>query len=57
VVRHPPHGGDLPWLGDRASEPSDQDEAAPTLTEAKEQGLLPTMEQRAARYAEPPTGA
>ena len=31
---------------------SAKDQAAPTLVEAREQGLLPTMEQCAARYAE-----
>ena len=31
---------------------SAKDQAAPTLAEARAQGLLPTMEQCAARYAE-----
>jgi dTDP-4-dehydrorhamnose 3,5-epimerase len=31
---------------------SAKDRAAPSLAEAKEQGLLPTMEQCAARYAQ-----
>ncbi len=43
---------DLPWPGDLEFELSAKDEAAPTLAEAKDRGLLPTMEQCAARYAE-----
>ena len=43
---------DLPWPGDMEFEFSAKDQAAPTLAEAREQGLLPTMEQCAARYAE-----
>jgi dTDP-4-dehydrorhamnose 3,5-epimerase len=43
---------DLPWPADVALELSAKDRAAPTLAEAKEKGLLPTMEQCAARYAE-----
>jgi dTDP-4-dehydrorhamnose 3,5-epimerase len=43
---------DLPWPTDLEFEFSAKDQAAPTLAEAKEQGLLPTMEQCAARYAE-----
>ena len=42
----------LPWPADVATELSAKDRAAPTLAEAQEQGLLPTMEQCAARYAE-----
>jgi dTDP-4-dehydrorhamnose 3,5-epimerase len=42
---------DLPWPGDVDFELSAKDTAAPTLAEAQEQGLLPTMEQCAARYA------
>ena len=43
---------DLPWPTDIEFEFSAKDQAAPTLAEAKEQGLLPTMEQCAAYYAE-----
>jgi dTDP-4-dehydrorhamnose 3,5-epimerase len=43
---------DLPWPADMAFELSAKDRAAPTLGEAVHQGLLPTMEQCAARYAE-----
>ena len=43
---------DLPWPADLEFEFSAKDQAAPTLAEAQEQGLLPTMEQCAARYAE-----
>ena len=43
---------DLPWPADMEFGFSAKDQAAPTLAEAKEQGLLPTMEQCAARYAE-----
>ena len=43
---------DLPWPTDVEFEFSAKDQAAPTLAEAKEQGLLPTMEQCTARYAE-----
>jgi dTDP-4-dehydrorhamnose 3,5-epimerase len=43
---------DLPWPDDVEPLLSDKDAAAPTLAEAQEQGLLPTMEQCAARYAE-----
>jgi dTDP-4-dehydrorhamnose 3,5-epimerase len=42
----------LPWPGDLEFELSAKDRAAPTLAQAAEQGLLPTMEQCAARYAE-----
>jgi dTDP-4-dehydrorhamnose 3,5-epimerase len=42
----------LPWPGDLEFELSDRDRAAPSLAEAQERGLLPTMEQCAARYAE-----
>jgi dTDP-4-dehydrorhamnose 3,5-epimerase len=42
----------LPWPGDVEFELSGKDRAAPTLAEARDQGLLPTMEQCAARYAE-----
>jgi dTDP-4-dehydrorhamnose 3,5-epimerase len=43
---------DLPWPADLQLELSAKDQAAPTLAEAQAQGLLPTMEQCAARYAE-----
>jgi dTDP-4-dehydrorhamnose 3,5-epimerase len=43
---------DLPWPADVELQLSAKDRAAPTLAEAREQGLLPTMEQAAARYAE-----
>jgi dTDP-4-dehydrorhamnose 3,5-epimerase len=43
---------DLPWPDDVEFELSAKDRAAPTLEQAREQGLLPTMEQCAARYAE-----
>jgi dTDP-4-dehydrorhamnose 3,5-epimerase len=42
----------LPWPTDVEFEFSAKDQAAPTLAEAKEQRLLPTMEQCAAHYAE-----
>lgn len=42
----------LSWPGDVEFELSAKDSAAPTLAQAREQGLLPTMEQCAARYAE-----
>ena len=43
---------DLPWPDDVEPQLSAKDQAAPSLVEAQEQGLLPTMEQCAARYAE-----
>ena len=43
---------DLPWPADVEFQLSAKDLAAPTLAEARAQGLLPTMEQCAARYAE-----
>ena len=43
---------DLPWPTDLEFEISQKNRAAPTLAQALEQGLLPTMEQCAARYAE-----
>ena len=43
---------DLPWPDDVELELSAKDRAAPTLEEARAQGLLPTMEQCTARYAE-----
>jgi dTDP-4-dehydrorhamnose 3,5-epimerase len=42
---------DLPWPADVEIELSAKDRAAPTLAEARDQGLLPTMEQCAARYS------
>lgn len=43
---------DLPWPPDVEFEFSAKDRAAPSLTEARDQGLLPTMEQCRDRYAE-----
>ena len=43
---------DLPWPGDLEFELSAKDSGAPTLAEARERGLLPTMEQCTARYEE-----
>lgn len=43
---------DLPWPADLGLELSPKDRVAPTLAEARERGLLPTMDQCAARYAE-----
>jgi dTDP-4-dehydrorhamnose 3,5-epimerase len=43
---------DLPWPADLDLELSAKDRAAPTFAEARTLGLLPTMEQCAARYAE-----
>jgi dTDP-4-dehydrorhamnose 3,5-epimerase len=48
---------DLPWPAGMEFEFSAKDQAAPTLAEARDQGLLPTMEQCAARYAELRAGA
>jgi dTDP-4-dehydrorhamnose 3,5-epimerase len=42
----------LPWPSDVDLELSAKDRAAPTLAEARVQGLLPTMAQCAERYAE-----
>jgi dTDP-4-dehydrorhamnose 3,5-epimerase len=42
----------LPWPDDVELQLSAKDAAAPTLAEAREQGLLPTMDSCAARYAE-----
>jgi dTDP-4-dehydrorhamnose 3,5-epimerase len=42
----------LPWPADVDFELSAKDQQAPTLAQAREQGLLPTMEQCAARYAQ-----
>jgi dTDP-4-dehydrorhamnose 3,5-epimerase len=41
----------LPWPADVELRLSDKDRAAPTLAEAREQGILPTLEQCAAHYA------
>ncbi len=43
---------DLPWPADVEYRLSDKDRAAPTLAQAREQGILPTMEQCAAHYAQ-----
>ncbi|GAA4745377.1 dTDP-4-dehydrorhamnose 3,5-epimerase [Modestobacter marinus] len=43
---------DLPWPADVEFELSAKDLAAPTLAEARAQGLLPTMAQCTARYEE-----
>ncbi|WP_448614636.1 dTDP-4-dehydrorhamnose 3,5-epimerase family protein [Modestobacter sp. URMC 112] len=43
---------DLPWPRDVEFELSAKDLAAPTLQQAADLGMLPTMEQCAARYAE-----
>jgi dTDP-4-dehydrorhamnose 3,5-epimerase len=43
---------DLPWPDDVTFELSAKDQAAPTLAEAQEQNLLPTVEECQARYAE-----
>jgi dTDP-4-dehydrorhamnose 3,5-epimerase len=47
----------LPWPADLEFELSAKDRAAPSLAEARERGLLPTMERCAARYAELRAGA
>ena len=41
---------DLPWPDDVEFELSAKDEQAPTLAEAREQGLLPTIKECRARY-------
>jgi dTDP-4-dehydrorhamnose 3,5-epimerase len=43
---------ELPWPADVDLELSARDRGAPSLAEAREQGLLPTMEQCAGRYAQ-----
>jgi dTDP-4-dehydrorhamnose 3,5-epimerase len=43
---------ELPWPPEVEYQLSAKDQAAPTLAEAHEQGLLPTMEQCSTRYAE-----
>jgi dTDP-4-dehydrorhamnose 3,5-epimerase len=47
---------DLPWPDDMEFELSAKDQQAPTLAEAREQGLLPTIEECRARYAEQRAG-
>jgi dTDP-4-dehydrorhamnose 3,5-epimerase len=42
----------LPWPADVEFQLSAKDAAAPTLAQAREQGLLPTMAECTARYAE-----
>lgn len=42
----------LPWPSDLEFELSAKDQAAPTLAEAREQGILPTFEECTARYAQ-----
>jgi len=42
----------LPWPADVDLQLSAKDQAAPTLAQAREQGLLPTFESCTARYAE-----
>ena len=42
---------DLPWPADVELELSEKDRAAPTLEEARQQGLLPTMAECVAQYA------
>jgi dTDP-4-dehydrorhamnose 3,5-epimerase len=42
----------LPWPADLEFELSAKDRAAPSFAEARERGLLPTMDQCTARYAE-----
>ena len=43
---------DLPWPADVAFELSAKDQQAPTLAEARAQGLLPTMDECHARYTQ-----
>jgi dTDP-4-dehydrorhamnose 3,5-epimerase len=43
---------DLPWPADVEFELSAKDRQAPTLAEARDQGLLPTMDECTARYAQ-----
>jgi dTDP-4-dehydrorhamnose 3,5-epimerase len=42
----------LPWPADVEVRLSDKDRAAPTLAQAREQGLLPTMAECTAHYAQ-----
>jgi dTDP-4-dehydrorhamnose 3,5-epimerase len=48
---------DLPWPTDLEFDVSVKDRTAPTLVQARERGLLPTMQQCADRYAELRSGA
>ncbi|MGY1730931.1 dTDP-4-dehydrorhamnose 3,5-epimerase family protein [Geodermatophilus sp. SYSU D01045] len=48
---------DLPWPGDVEVRLSDKDRAAPTLAQAREQGVLPTMAECRAWYAQQRAGA
>jgi dTDP-4-dehydrorhamnose 3,5-epimerase len=51
-------GLDLPWPADLVPALSEKDAAAPTLEQAKDAGLLPTMDACRGRYAElQPTAA
>jgi dTDP-4-dehydrorhamnose 3,5-epimerase len=43
---------DLPWPADVEFELSAKDQQAPTLEQAREQGLLPTVEECVARYVQ-----
>lgn len=43
---------DLPWPADVRFELSAKDQAAPTLAEAREKGILPTYAESVARYAQ-----
>ncbi|MGY1737485.1 dTDP-4-dehydrorhamnose 3,5-epimerase family protein [Geodermatophilus sp. SYSU D00684] len=47
----------LPWPDDVEVRLSDKDRAAPTLAQAREQGILPTMEECRAWYAQQRAGA
>jgi dTDP-4-dehydrorhamnose 3,5-epimerase len=47
----------LPWPADVELQLSAKDQAAPTLAEARDKGLLPTMDSCRARYAELRAGA
>jgi dTDP-4-dehydrorhamnose 3,5-epimerase len=47
----------LPWPADLELELSAKDRAAPPLEEARARGILPTMEQCTARYAEQHAGS
>jgi dTDP-4-dehydrorhamnose 3,5-epimerase len=48
---------DLPWPADLPVELSAKDRDAPTLAQARDKGLLPTMAECAARYAQLRAGA
>ncbi len=47
----------LPWPADVEFRLSDKDRAAPTLAQARELGVLPTVEQCTARYAQQRAGS